>query len=381
MLRSGLSNTLAVAALLPLTGLGQGLVREGGAWVRTLRGTCPVAARLRVNASGPVTLEGGVSGDLTYTLKVAVRARTEAEARRILDRDWVRVAREGEWAVMTVPGGPAGAILALRAPRLSEVELFSADGSVTANGIDGTLHVDSRGGSLSADRIRGACRLFTAGGEIRVGRVDGALRCVSGAGRITVDSAGGEAILETNGGDIGITEAGGAVTAQTAAGSVHIGKAGGPVVAVTGGGQILVDQAGGLVTARNMAGPVRVGTAAGVLCESGNGGVHLSSVSGTMRVSTAWGSIFANLLGGRPSDSFLTTGNGDITVTIPSNLGVTIRAENNMADTIRRIISDFPAIPVRRQGNRVVAEGPVNGGGPLLRISDTGGTIYIKRQP
>jgi hypothetical protein len=28
----------------------------------------------------------------------------------------------------------------------------------------------------------------------------------------------------------------------------------------------------------------------------------------------------------------------------------------------------------------VIAEGPVNGGGPILRISGTGGTIFIKRQ-
>jgi len=67
-------------------------------------------------------------------------------------------------------------------------------------------------------------------------------------------------------------------------------------------------------------------------------------------------------------------------VLIPSNLGVTIHAENRMADTLRRIVSDFPAIPVSRMGSRVVAEGPANGGGPLLRISGAGGTIFIKRR-
>jgi hypothetical protein len=61
-------------------------------------------------------------------------------------------------------------------------------------------------------------------------------------------------------------------------------------------------------------------------------------------------------------------------------VGVTIRAENRLADTIQRIVSDFPGVPVRMQGMRVVAEGQVNGGGPLLQISDTGGTIFIKRQ-
>jgi hypothetical protein len=67
-------------------------------------------------------------------------------------------------------------------------------------------------------------------------------------------------------------------------------------------------------------------------------------------------------------------------VLIPSNVGVNIRAENEGADSLRRIVSEFPGIPVRMRGMQVVAEGPVNGGGPLLRISGTGGTIFIRRQ-
>ena len=95
---------------------------------------------------------------------------------------------------------------------------------------------------------------------------------------------------------------------------------------------------------------------------------------------SASGSISASLLGSRIAESYLATGNGDITVSIPSNVGVTIQAQNALADTLRRIISDFAAIQPRRQGTRVVAEGAVNGGGPLLQISGTGGTIFIKKQ-
>jgi hypothetical protein len=66
---------------------------------------------------------------------------------------------------------------------------------------------------------------------------------------------------------------------------------------------------------------------------------------------------------------------------IPSNLRVTIRAENDMADSPRRIVCDFPGVPVRMRGMQVVAEGPINGGGPMLRITGMGGTIFIRRQP
>jgi methyl-accepting chemotaxis protein len=99
-----------------------------------------------------------------------------------------------------------------------------------------------------------------------------------------------------------------------------------------------------------------------------------------MRVSTSVGSIFASLMAGRLADSFLATGNGDITVVIPSNVGVNIRAVNNMADNMRRIVSDFRQVQARLTGTRLVAEGAVNGGGPLLQINGTGGTIFIKRQ-
>ena len=74
-----------------------------------------------------------------------------------------------------------------------------------------------------------------------------------------------------------------------------------------------------------------------------------------MRVSTSLGNIMASLLGGRLADSYLATGNGDITVLIPSNVGVTIQAQNDMADTLRRINFDFPgcgcaARDARRRG-------------------------------
>jgi hypothetical protein len=99
-----------------------------------------------------------------------------------------------------------------------------------------------------------------------------------------------------------------------------------------------------------------------------------------MRVSTSLGNIMASLLAGKLADSFLATGNGDITVYIPSNVGVNIRAQNDLADSTRRIAVEFPGVRVRRQGRLIVAEGPVNGGGPLLQISATVGTIFIRKQ-
>jgi len=380
MHRSALFSALAVLAMQPPAGAQQALTRENGRWVHRIYGSSPARQRLRVNAHGPVTLEAGVSKDLSYIVTVSVNARSEAEARRLLLHYTVRMESQGPWMVLTAPGGPVMASVELKTPSLNNAVISTSEGAVQATGIEGPLDVDSGAGDLTVDRVQGDCKLITGGGGIRVGKIGGALHSSTGAGHIHVKMVGGEAVLETNGGDIVADQAGGQVRASTAGGGVHIGVAGGPVTATSGGGEIIVEKADGIVTVRNMAGPVQVHSAAGVRCESGSGGIRVSNISGPMRVSTSMGSILANLLGSKLSDSYLATGGGDITVLIPSNLGVTIQAQNNMSDTLRRIMSDFREVQVRRQGPRVVAEGPVNGGGPLLQISGTGGTIFIRRQ-
>jgi len=381
MRRSGLFSARVALALLPLAACAQQeLARQGDQWVRTYYGTAPAAPRLRVNAHGPVTLESGVSPNVSYQVKVSVKASTAAEAERILDRYAVKLAPQGDWLVLTTPGGAFLSAVSVKAPRLTSAVVSTTDGAVDARGVDGALIVETGGGGLFVDRIGGDCKLFTGDGDIRVGQVDGSLECASDGGRITVRTVRGQAVLSTEGGDIVAAEVGGRVRAQTRGGGIHIVKAGGAVTATSGGGRIVVDKAGGVVIARNVAGPVQVGGAAGVQCESSAGAVRLGTILGSMQVSTMMGSILADLVGAKPADSFLASGDGDITVLIPSNVGVNIRAESGMADTIRRIVSEFPGIPVRRQGNEIVAEGPVNGGGPLLRISATQGTIFIKRQ-
>ena len=95
------------------------------------------------------------------------------------------------------------------------------------------------------------------------------------------------------------------------------------------------------------------------------------------------GSILAELLSGtRIEDSLLSTNAGDITVLLSSNIPITVQARNETAGNGRRIISDFPEIRIRNAGATIplMAEGMLNGGGPVLRIFASGGTIYLRRQ-
>jgi len=379
---SGLSKASAIVLLLPFGGVTQqsGLVREGDHFVRQFSGSAPAARRLRVNAHGPVNVQAGTAANISYTVRVSVRARSEAEALSVMERYNVRVNSQGDLVVLTAPGGPVISSVVVKTPRVEHVVVSTSDGAVEASGVDGIFEADTGAGELTVDRIAGDTKLITGGGDIKVGTVGGTLRCSTGAGRVQVATVRGGAVLETVGGDISANDIGGMVRAETGGGGIHIVKAGGAVSASTGGGQIVVDSAGGIVTARNMAGPVKVGAASGVQCESGSGGINVSNIAGGMRVSTSLGNIMASLLAGRLTDSYLASGNGDITVFIPSNVGVNVRAQNDLADSTRRINVDFPGVQVRRQGRLIVAEGPVNGGGPLLQISASVGTIFIRRQ-
>jgi hypothetical protein len=104
-----------------------------------------------------------------------------------------------------------------------------------------------------------------------------------------------------------------------------------------------------------------------------------------LRAATDVGSILAELMRGSGfQDSILSTGAGDITVYIPSNMALTVKAMNENGPG-GRIVSEFSEVMVRRAAaaaarQAVTAEGAINGGGPILRLTSTGGTIYLKRQ-
>jgi hypothetical protein len=82
--------------------------------------------------------------------------------------------------------------------------------------------------------------------------------------------------------------------------------------------------------------------------------------------------------------SYISTGSGDITILIPSNLAVTVRAQNHSMGRVGRIVSEFPEVRVQSASTsvpgRMVAAGAINGGGPLLTIAASDGTIFLRRQ-
>lgn len=365
------------------------MVREGPFWVQTANGSFSAAVpagRLRVIASGNVVLRGDASDRVGYTLKRRMKAHSEQEARALLRGFEVKSTIRGDWIYLTVTS-PAlktvSADVSLTVPRsLEEAWIETSGGNVEAYDFDGHVEAQTRGGQVQIDRVQEGAVVRSGGGNIRIGRVQGPVKCYSRGGNMQVQSVGGESWFETEGGEISVGEVLGPLHVSTGAGNIKIGRSA-MVFARTAGGVIEIDHATGLVSAQNSGGAIQVNAANGVRCESDSGAIRLRNVDGPLRAATAAGNIVAELLAGHSiQDSLLSTNSGDITVFIPSNVAMTVVARNESAGAAR-IVSDFPQIRVR-QNNAIItpliAEGVINGGGPVLRLLVRDGTIYLKRE-
>src|SRR5882724_3403475 len=358
------------------------LRREGAFWVEVEKGSEQVATRgnIQISTVGGVSIKGAPGNQLSYTVVKRVKARNEAQARRLLSAYSIRLSRQGEVTSLVVQGGWM-ADLEVMAPQDSIlVRVKTAGGTVDAANFAGEIKAETGGGRINIDQVVGDVSAKTAGGDVTLGKIGGDVRCVSGGGTIRADNIRGEAVFATGGGDIHVQQVDGPVHCSTNGGGIRVVQAGDIVIADTAGGPIDVGYAKGMVTAKNSGGPIQVGSASGARCESANGAIHLTSVGGSLKASTAMGSIIARFQTQPVAESFLSTGAGDITVWIPSNLKITLRAQNASYGGPRRIVSDFPDITVKLAGAATIAEGALNGGGPLVRIAGTGGTIYIRRE-
>jgi hypothetical protein len=185
---------------------------------------------------------------------------------------------------------------------------------------DAKLEVDTSGGSIDVEGVRGELRLATSGGSIRGTEV------------------GGDVFADTSGGAIELEHVGGDVRAETSGGGIEIVDAGGDVRAETSGGGIQVLAARARVDADTSGGPVRVEFAPG------------------------------NARGGSLSSS-----GGGVSVSIDPGVGLEVDASTSGG----RVVSDVP-VRVRGEISKTELRGTIGGGGALLKLRSSGGGIRIE---
>ncbi len=390
--RLGLAALLACLPGAPLPAQEARYYRDGRFLVHELTGVIPGAGpRVRVETDvGSVTARATPGAGVRYRVLVRARGVDDAATRRLLDDMQVSAVQSGDLLLFRGQEIAPGAARDLQAEfdlelpaATGEFEVMTGAGNVTAVGMTGRALLTTRGGSIRADQVGGPLSAETRGGNIDVGGVDKEARLVTAGGSVSVQAAGGEVVAQTSGGDVSVGRAAGHVRAETGGGNVTIGSAGGDVFVQTKGGSINVGQTRGEVTAATAGGSIRVAAArGGVRCESGAGPIVLKGIGGPIRAVTSAGSIQAELLpsGRALFDSDIQTWQGDVTLALPESIALTLRAmvENSQGN---RIKSDFPLHIFREAedaGRPVeIAEGPIGGGGALVKIRTLDGNIVI----
>jgi DUF4097 and DUF4098 domain-containing protein YvlB len=367
--------------------------REGGSWAQETTGSLAAVKILRVKVDmGTVVVKGGQQQGINYVVHTRFGNSTEQEARRQFDQYKVSAYVKGDtaWIVGDWQGGRHprhfSGDFSVMVPRdMSLVKLETDGGNVEATGIAGRVEAESGGGSMHLDDIGGGVNAETGGGSIEVGTVNGELGLHTGGGSIEVRQANGKVVAETGGGSIEIQSCAQGAVIETGGSSITVRHCNGKVKASTGGGSIDLSDVGGPAEIETGGGSIRLTSAKGhVHAETGGGGIELYGVP-SASAETGAGGITVKLVntGGERHDSDLETAAGDITVYIASDVAINVRASVDMGNG-HQITSDFQDIHVSSEGGpygpkTLMAEGRLNGGGPLLKVHTSTGDICIKK--
>lgn len=183
------------------------------------------------------------------------------------------------------------------------------------------LDVKTSGGSIRAEDIEGDVKAKTSGGSLSFAHVKGELWGRTSGGSIKLQGCTGDADVKTSGG------------------SIRIGKVKGEVTAITSGGSITVEE-----------------------------------VKGTINAVTSGGSVKASISEQPQGDCKLKTSGGSVTVNLAEGIELDLEAKTSGG----RVHVNLP-VSIKGKVSKKYVKGELNGGGPLLYLKTSGGSIRINK--
>lgn len=183
-----------------------------------------------------------------------------------------------------------------------------------------------------------------------------------------------EVDLRTSGGHIEVGGIQGEVAARTSGGHMKLANIGGPVKAHTSGGSIAATNLKSEADLSTSGGRIKVDSIAGnSKLKTSGGSINATGVNGPLDAKTSGGSITATFPRGIVADTNLNTSGGGITVKLPQNEQFYLNARTSGGG----VHTDFPIAKTGEMKRSQTAEGPVNGGGPMLELRTSGGNINV----
>jgi DUF4097 and DUF4098 domain-containing protein YvlB len=269
----------------------------------------------------------------------------------------------------------------VRIPSVFDVKIDSMGGGVSIEGVDGEFTGKTMGGALTLTDLKGNLMLTTMGGPITLTKSD-----VDGK----VTTMGGKALVEDVFGDVEVKSMGGNVVHRrvTRPNGTSIGD---QVQITTMGGNIDVPEAPAGADVHTMGGNITIRSAREyVKAKTMGGDIRIDEVDGWVKATTMAGDVDVTVLGGH--DIEITSMLGEITLTVPSGVGLDIDIELDYTKNSSRnyrIESDFPLSQQESQDwdygrgsarKTIRGTGAVGGGGHKVVIRTVNGNVYLKQR-
>lgn len=270
------------------------------------------------------------------------------------------------------------------------VNAKTGGGNVKMNDfLSGRVSISTSGGNISTSKINGQVEISTSGGNITCSDIDGDIDASSGGGDIKLTSVTGLIDVSTAGGNITIGKAGKSADISTAGGNINVSDVGGNADISTAGGNISVGYVNGTADISSGGGNINVlGSKGKVDVSTGGGNVNLKNIGGGVDATTGAGKINVELSTEFRQNSFISTGAGDVILTVPENMKVSVVAtvKAGFIDKSDKgyihIKSEFDGLKydVDHSNREVVARLELNGGGPTIEVQTNLGKIEIKKR-
>jgi DUF4097 and DUF4098 domain-containing protein YvlB len=179
--------------------------------------------------------------------------------------------------------------------------------------------------------------------------------------------------LKTSGGRIDIESLSGVIEARTSGGSLSFEDVDGPITGRTSGGSIHLDGTSGDADLQTSGGKITIGTVAGAITARTSGGsISIDGAGSGVEAHTSGGGVSATFRHQPEADSTLSTSGGSVEVRLHPDIAVSLDAKTS-GGSVR---TELP-VTVVGEVKRTRLTGDLNGGGPLLHLRTSGGSIRI----
>ena len=265
-------------------------------------------------AGGNITVEPGAGDTVKVTAKERIRAGSEAEADEVLKDLTLTIEQQGH-DVSAKARYNRGASGWFGSQRVQVSFVVTVPGRYSTD-------LKTSGGNITVGDLAGKMEMHTSGGNVNLGNIDGTVDAGTSGGNVSLDSCTGETKLRTSGGN---------------------------------------------VTAERIVGPADL--------ETSGGNIAVKLVENVLSAQTSGGDVQAGIGGALKGECSLSTSGGDVRVTVDKAAAFQLDASTSGG----QVRADGLTITLEGGGaGRSHLSGKVNGGGPLLKLRTSGGSIQVE---